>query len=274
MLKRIVSAVIGISALLGVIFLSLSFPICIDILVAVACALGVFEFLNAIRLLKTFQLSFVSLSFAFVYPMLVSYGISSVMCYIYTGIMLCMLIFFHKKIDFKDFAYVYSMTLIITISLSSIILTKDLDVKHSTMYFVFALAVPWLADAGAYFVGVLMGKHKLCPDISPKKTIEGAIGGVIVCILTTFFMTYLFDEWIYGDDVTLNYLCALIISGVGSLVSIIGDLSFSVIKRSYKVKDYGDLIPGHGGILDRCDSIVCFAPFFYMLMMYYPLTVK
>ena len=281
MLKRIISAIVGISILLGCIFLSLVFPVCIDILVAVACAMGVFEFLSAIRLIKVYQISILSLVYSFAYPLIVSFdvpaqsgGLSTLVNFVYTGLMFCVLIFFHSKIDFKDFAYSFSMTLIITVSLTCIILTRKIDPEHSAMYFVYALAVPWLADAGAYFVGVFLGKHKLCPDISPKKTIEGAVGGVIVCIITTLGMTFLFDEWIYGDGITLNYLCALVISLVGSLFSILGDLSFSVIKRSYKVKDYGGLIPGHGGILDRCDSLVCFIPFFYMLMIYYPLVIK
>ncbi|MBR2175567.1 MAG: phosphatidate cytidylyltransferase [Clostridia bacterium] len=274
MVRRIISAIIGISVALVLIFLSLMFPICIDIVIAIICGIAVFEFTKAVKTLKLFQISFVSIAFAFVYPMLVTYNISTVMCYTYTAIMMAMMIFFHTKISFKDFAYTYSMTLIITLSISSIVSMKDMDVSHATMYLVFSLATPWFADAGAYFVGVLLGKHKLCPKISPNKTIEGAVGGAAVCILATFGTAFLFDKLIYADDINLNYIAILMVGCAGSLLSILGDLCFSVIKRSYSVKDYGDLIPGHGGILDRFDSVICFAPFLYIMALYYPLIIN
>ena len=271
MVRRIISAVIGISVALVLIFISLSFPICIDIVLSLICAIAIYEFTKAIRTLPLFQISFVSIAFSMVYPMLESFHLSMELCYIYTAIMMAMMIFFHTKISFKDFAYTYSMTLIITISLSSILVMKDLDGKHAIMYLVMALAIPWFADGGAYFAGVMLGKHKMCPKISPNKTIEGAIGGGIVCILATIGMAVLFEKVIYANDINVNYIAVVIAGVAGSVLSILGDLCFSVIKRSYSVKDYGELIPGHGGILDRFDSVICFAPFLQLMMMYYPI---
>jgi len=183
------------------------------------------------------------------------------------------IVFCHSKISFKDFAYTFSMTVIITVSLTSIVKLKQIDVTHSTMFLVMSMATPWLNDAGAYFVGVLAGKHKLCPKISPKKTIEGAVGGVVVCVITSGIAYFLF-EWLIYSDLRINYVNAAVITFAGALLSIVGDLSFSVIKRSYAVKDYGDLIPGHGGILDRFDSVVFFAPFLYIISEYLPIVVK
>lgn len=272
MKKRILSAVVGIALILAVIFISLVYTtIFIDVFVAGVCAIAVYEFTKAIKTLNIFQMSVPSISFALVYPMLASYGMSMVIWYIYTIIMLSMMIFFHKEISFKEFSYTYSMTSVITMSLAMIIDIKALDQSHSVFYFVLSLGLPWLADAGAYFIGVFFGKHKLCPDISPKKTIEGAVGGVAVCIVTTLLIGLLFDLVIYGDGTFVDYTNLVIMSLCGSLISIIGDLSFSVIKRSYSVKDYGDIIPGHGGILDRFDSVIVFVPFMFIMVSNMPI---
>lgn len=271
MLKRILSGAVGISLIIVVLCLSSTVPILVDIFISLVCAVAVYEFTNAVGSLKLFQISIPSIAFAFIYPMVFIYGVSSVIWYIYTAIMLSMMIFFHKKISFKEFAYTYSMSVIITLSLSTIITMKDMDVQHSALYFVITLALPWLADAGAYFVGSMLGKHKLCPEISPKKTIEGAIGGVIVCMLTTCGVAFIFAQFIYGNTISVNYINLLILAFAGSLLSILGDLSFSLIKRSFNIKDYGNLIPGHGGVLDRFDSVVFVSPFLLIMITYLPI---
>ena len=127
MRKRIISAVVGISAIIAVILLSLRISICIDIFVACACTLSVFEFVKAVRTLNLYQISAVSLAFSFVYPMLVSYDVGKIICFVYTVLMMAMMVFCHSKISFKDFAYTFSMTLIITLSLSCVIRMKDAD---------------------------------------------------------------------------------------------------------------------------------------------------
>ncbi len=271
MLKRIISGAIGILFIIVVLCLSSSIPILVDIFIALVCTIAVGEFTHAVGSLKLLQISIPSMAFAFVYPMFFTYGISSVIWYIYTAIMLSMMIFFHKKISFKEFAYTYSMTLIITISLSTIITMKDMDIQHSALYFVITLALPWLADAGAYFVGSLMGKHKLCSEISPKKTVEGAIGGVLVCLITTCLVAFIFARFIYENTININYINLLILSFLGSLLSILGDLSFSLVKRSCHIKDYGNLIPGHGGVLDRFDSVIFVSPFLLIMITYFPI---
>lgn len=273
MKERVISAFVVMGVIGSVVVLSLFFPLCIDIFAALVCSAAVFEFCKAVKTLRIFQISIPSLLFAAVYPMLAGFNFSYILCYVYAIIMLSVMVFYHTKISFKDFAYTFSMTMIITVALTSIVLLKEVDITHSTMYLVMSMATPWLGDAGAYFVGVLGGKHKLCPDISPKKTIEGAVGGVIICIITSCTALFLFEKLIYSD-LTINYINAALISLIGALLSIIGDLSFSVIKRSYSVKDYGDLIPGHGGILDRFDSVIFFAPFLYIISDFLPITVK
>ena len=116
-----------------------------------------------------------------------------------------------------------------------------------------------------------MGKHKLAPAISPKKTVEGAIGGVLAAVVGMLLFTWILDL-AFGFRVHYGY--ALIYGIVGSLMSVFGDLCFSVIKRQTGIKDYGNLIPGHGGVLDRFDSMLIVAPVTEALLILIPLAVK
>ncbi len=114
-------------------------------------------------------------------------------------------------------------------------------------------------DTGAYFVGVTMGKHKLCPEISPKKTVEGAIGGILTSVILSLVFNFAFG-------MTDKLIPTLILTVPLCIVGMCGDLFASTIKRSVGLKDYGNLIPGHGGILDRFDSILMISPIYLILI--------
>ena len=126
------------------------------------------------------------------------------------------------------------------------------------------LCVSFGSDTLAYFVGCTLGKHKLSPRVSPKKSVEGAVGGLIGGVLGTLLLTWIGAHII--SDAFMGPREILFFGLVGSAVSQIGDLSFSVIKREFGVKDYGHLLPGHGGILDRFDSVTFAAPFVWLLL--------
>ena len=113
---------------------------------------------------------------------------------------------------------------------------------------------------------MLIGKHKMAPVLSPKKSVEGAVGGVVGAVLLTLLYGLAFQDRMNSSNVYLAFMA--LISGVGALVSMIGDLAASAIKRNYQIKDYGTLIPGHGGILDRFDSVIFTAPIIYFLARY------
>ena len=140
------------------------------------------------------------------------------------------------------------------VMLSFIFQTRMLADGNILVWLIFLSA--WGCDTCAYCVGMLFGKHKMAPVLSPKKSVEGAIGGVagafVLGIIYASFMHR--DIWIYA-----------IICGAGAVISMIGDLTASAIKRNMDIKDYGKLIPGHGGILDRFDSIIFTAPIIYYL---------
>lgn len=124
----------------------------------------------------------------------------------------------------------------------------------------------WGCDTCAYCVGVLFGKHKMSPKLSPKKSVEGAVGGVAGAALLVALYAWIFREQMQLDGARIGILAA--VAAVAALISMVGDLTASAIKRNYDVKDYGRLIPGHGGILDRFDSMIITAPIIYYLAAY------
>ena len=122
----------------------------------------------------------------------------------------------------------------------------------------------WICDTCAYFAGRAFGKHKMAPVLSPKKTIEGFFGGIIGSAVLCFLLS-IFLKWQHPEEPASFGLTFTIIGLVGGTVSAIGDLAASAIKRDHNIKDYGNCIPGHGGIMDRFDSVIFTAPVIYLL---------
>lgn len=131
--------------------------------------------------------------------------------------------------------------------------------------------IAFLSDSGAYFAGIAFGKHKLAPKISPKKTVEGLFGGIIVAVAGVALYCFVLRAVFH---LNANYANGLAYGILGSLGAVFGDLCFSAIKRQAGIKDYSNLIPGHGGILDRFDSVVVVAILTEVLTLLIPLVVK
>ena len=142
----------------------------------------------------------------------------------------------------------------VAVMLSFIYLTRSLPDGKFLVWLIFLCS--WGCDTCAYCVGMLIGKHKMAPVLSPKKSIEGAVGGVVGAAL----LGVIYAAATQGKMVEYALICA-----VGALISMVGDLAASAIKRNQNIKDYGKLIPGHGGILDRFDSVIITAPVIYYL---------
>lgn len=124
----------------------------------------------------------------------------------------------------------------------------------------------WGCDTCAYCVGMLLGRHKLTPKLSPKKTVEGAVGGVVGAAVLGFFYGVYFEQSI--TDLARPEIIGAAACAIAAVISQIGDLAASAIKRNHDVKDYGHLIPGHGGILDRFDSMIFTAPAVYFAVLF------
>ena len=149
------------------------------------------------------------------------------------------------------------------VMLSFLYLTRTgLAAGKYLVWFVFLCS--WGSDTCAYAVGVLFGKHKMTPKLSPKKSIEGAIGGIVGAALLFALYIYLIEQRFELAQFGISPVGAAALGAVGALVSMVGDLAASAIKRDYGIKDYGKLIPGHGGIMDRFDSVIVVAPLIYI----------
>lgn len=176
-------------------------------------------------------------------------------------LLMAVYVFTYPKYRTEQMLAVFFGVFYVAVMLSYVYQTRVLARGAYVVWLVFLCS--WGCDTCAYCVGVLFGKHKMAPVLSPKKSIEGAVGGVVGTALLTVLYGMIFKQAM-GITVTEVWLLAGI-SMAGALISMVGDLTASAIKRNYEIKDYGTLIPGHGGILDRFDSVIFTAPIIYFL---------
>lgn len=161
-----------------------------------------------------------------------------------------------KKYSVTDSLYVLGSTIFLGVAYNSFILISN----NAIEYVIYLLLITVITDTFAYFTGYFIGSHKLCEKISPNKTIEGAVGGTIVgTIIPSLFYLYIINQ-------NKNILLVIGITFILSVIGQIGDLFFSSVKRHYNIKDFSNLIPGHGGILDRLDSIIFVVITFILFM--------
>ncbi len=192
--------------------------------------------------------------------------IPDVMLFIMAFLLVCMcaFVFAYPRLPFSQVIGVFFGFFYVAVMLSCIYFTRNLSGGDYLVWLVFLSA--WGCDTSAYCFGMLFGKHKMTPNLSPKKTVEGAVGGVIGAAVLTILYGFLFRKGM-GADVPYILMMALI-AACGALIAMVGDLAASAIKRQHDVKDFGKLIPGHGGILDRFDSVIFVAPVIYYLCAY------
>lgn len=266
MRTRIMTAAIGIVILIPFVIFSDKIPLIV--FTTVISAIGVYEMLKCVGKEKELLLAVPSFAVAIAAQILVRvindgmtyWGCMLLIYVVYSFISLVCAIFSAGRIKVSEATTVIVMTVYIAFGFSSLILLRDL--QYGLVLFFLWFLIPWICDAMAYFTGVFFGKHKLIPAVSPKKTIEGAVGGIIgtLIVITVFALITQF-----GFGMRPNYPVFLIVTLVGCLVSQCGDLIASLIKREHGVKDYGNLFPGHGGVMDRFDSCIATGPFIYLV---------
>ena len=266
MKKRLITAAVGLTLL--VVVLIWRDTIVMNIAVALLCILAVTELFSAARAATNYPMLIASVLFAGLVPFLVRpylpFGFETA-CTVYVILMFGILLRQHASADLSQFGFLLMMSVFVPYALSTMI--RLLDLTNGLFYFCFAIVCAWVTDAGAYFVGSAMGKHKLAPRLSPHKTVEGAIGGVVINLAFSLLFALVYTAWVQpGAEV--SYLLLAVVALAGSFASMLGDLAASCLKRVYGIKDFGNLMPGHGGVMDRFDSVLIVAPLILVLSGY------
>ncbi len=265
MAVRLISSFVGIVLALIVLFLNQTFlfPLALS---GIICII-LHELAQAVDGAK-FRMALAGmLLYGAVTPFLEFYGVQQ---YLTMAQFICLLLVFveflrsSKTFHVEQIAFMLMSAVLVTKSLCLLVALKQAD-AHGMLYVVLGLCGGWIADSGAYFAGVSLGKHKLCPEISPKKTVEGFIGGLlsnaVVFPLICLGYVLIFKE--QAADVQINYIAAVFLGVLCAAISVLGDLCASIVKRQKGIKDYGSIMPGHGGLMDRFDSVLFVVPALY-----------
>lgn len=262
MLKRILTALIGLVVFAAVIFSHHYVLYCAVTLIIMAL---LYEVYSAMDFDKNVKLT----GYGAALVLCIGFVINARMLAVFGAIVLFMatLIRRHGTVKAVEVLASCAVTLFVSMfMLSLVLIRKKCDQYTVILPFVCA----WLTDTGAYFTGTFLGKHKLVPNISPKKTVEGAIGGLLLSTIGSAAYIIILVEVMAGGMPDIVYILKFALIGfAGSIVAQAGDLIASCIKRDFGKKDYGQVLPGHGGFMDRFDSVILVAPFVYYAMMHF-----
>ena len=258
MLTRIITSLVAICVLIPALLLShtVVFPVAI----AIVAMISLYEIFKCFGYEKKWAMTLPLYVIAAAAPSCVRYiknplniaYLAMIATVVYGIYLFALIVWSHGKLPFGNAVAMLLLSMYIIAALSSIVFIRDFQDGGKYIYLLIFIGA-WVTDIFAYFTGYFVGKHKLIEDVSPKKTIEGSIGGIVFCALGFVGLGVVVDVW-FGQEANLLFLaiCGVIIS----LISQIGDLIMSVIKRHYGIKDFGKIFPGHGGMLDRFDSIL------------------
>ncbi|MBQ9940519.1 MAG: phosphatidate cytidylyltransferase [Clostridia bacterium] len=260
MLKRIITAVLMIAVLLPVMYFSGGYIF--EIAVAFLSVVAVYELLECTQLTKEYAVCIPLFLYAVAMPLYV--GISYRYVYNLTVLVIFVIfsvsVFSKGKCSIEKLASLSAFVVYVVSSFTALIILRRGEFGEYIIWLVIIGAC--VTDTAAYFTGFVCGKHKLIPDVSPKKTVEGAVGGIVFC--TAAYIIY--GLWVEKTFPVKADILFLGIAGfIVSIVSQLGDLVASKIKRHYNIKDFGKIFPGHGGVLDRFDSIIAVAAFLLVI---------
>ena len=265
MKTRIISALAAVGVL--VLLIALDNAVVITAAVLIVAALINYELFKAQGFLEKKALAVLGILTPALYIpyKFLSHGGFCAVLYGYIIILCALMVFDHKRVSFSDIAKTIFVSVLVTVFLCHIIMVRELEKGAALMWAIFVGAC--VSDTGAYFAGTFFGRHKLIPAISPKKTVEGAVGAVVLNVIG--FLTYGFIlNKILGVQANM-YLLA-ILGVLCSFAAQLGDLTASAIKRECEIKDFGAIMPGHGGVMDRFDSIMLVAPLVYYFITLFP----
>ena len=271
---RVLTGAMILAVILPILFFSeyIIYPIALGIF----CAAALYEVFGVIGVKKQYSIVIPSYVLAFCLPFLVFFAPElnrvGYLYFLFGALVIfmmylfCIMVLKKGKISYAKIAEIFMLVVYVTTSFTALSLVRYLNNGKFMLFLVFIGS--WVTDTFAYLTGTLIGKHKLIPEVSPKKTVEGAIGGTVSAVL--FFLLYGFIvQSVTGGEVKANYLVLAIYAVILAVIAQIGDLLASLIKREYNTKDYGSLLPGHGGIMDRFDSVMSVSTIALVLYMIY-----
>lgn len=268
MKSRLIVAAVGIPVLLIVLFLCP--PVVTVLAVSALSAIGASELLHTTGIVPHKRMVVYGVVMAFLVPLWSYFSgsifLGAVGVAVFTLLLFVEALVAYPNVKFSAVTGALFGGILIPLCLSSIF--RILVGEYGTYLVIVPIMIPFISDAGGYFAGMLFGKHKLAPVLSPKKTREGAVGSLVVTALAMVIFGLIMQ---FGFKLTYHYLYGIIYGLVGSVISIVGDLSFSMIKREVGIKDYGKLFAAHGGVLDRFDSVIFAAPAVEILLILIPL---
>lgn len=270
MKTRIITAAIAIPVLL--IILLVAPEIVAALVFGALLAVGAYEFLYRTGLVRRVRMVIYSAVMAFAMAIWSYYG--GLQAYLMIGSIVFFMLLFsevmmdHVKVSVESVGLCTLGGYLIPLLLSALI--RILMGENGRYFVLIPFTIAFLSDAGAYFIGMKFGRHKLAPVVSPNKTIEGVLGGVGFALVGMIIYAIILGPVL---KFRVNYGAAVLYALIGSGVDVMGDLCFSVVKRQTGIKDYGNLLPGHGGFLDRFDSLVLVAPLVEALLLILPLAV-
>jgi len=247
--------------------------------IVVICALSmvaVYEMLVATKYIKNRVISMMSLFFVFLIPIIfveeTLRNNLALICSLFLFLLFLVMIYMHEKVSFAELSLVAFVAICIPLSLSCLLFIRLFSLEHGIFLMVFTLTVTFLGDSGAYFAGTFLGKHKMAPKISPKKTWEGFFGGLVCAGIAGFVAPFVYEfchvHFMDGAGMEFNPWIFAGAAVICAALGVVGDFSASLIKRQCAVKDFGNIMPGHGGVLDRMDSVLFAAPFMYQFLHY------
>lgn len=266
MKTRIISGAALIVIVAALFWLQIYVPISLVIASAILGAMGVVEILYNTKLCENKALVSVAVLPALITPFVALGYLTIPLTFVYTlyaVIVFTLVLKFHSVLDIKSVMSIFVLPIFISFAFATVVYVTQFG-EVGLFYILAVLCWSALADTGAYFIGVAFGKHKMAKIISPKKSWEGFVGGMLSGLVGVFLLCLLYDK-VYGFEV--NYIAMLLITPLFVALGVIGDLSASIIKRKCDIKDFGRLIPGHGGVMDRFDSILMITPLFAQIIV-------
>ena len=274
MKTRIITALIAAAALLVVLFLP--WPVVLTCAMSLICGIAVYEVLSVTKTSRYRVLKAVAILFAVAAPFFsrMSPAAVAAICLVYVLMFLALCVRYSKGVTPKQVGGAFLLSVLISLSLSCVSYLRTTSPRadgDGLFYVILAMVIAWLSDSGAYFVGTFLGKHKLCPRISPKKTVEGLIGGILFSVLFSLLTGWIYETAFLDGGASVSYWTILGLSLVCAPLSVVGDLFASLIKRRCGVKDFGKIFPGHGGMMDRFDSLLFVLPVVYITVQFLPI---